>query len=243
MRMLASLPGYLATTDDDGVQLHQYTPSTLTATVPAGAVRLSMETEYPWDGLVRIRIEQAPEAEWALSVRVPAWAEGATVRVDGEPQPATAGSYASVSRSWRPGDTLELSLPMTVRFVEADERIDAVRDCVAIERGPVVFAVEQVDQGDGLVVDDLRLNAGEPASGEYRAELLDGIAVVTARGRAVQHAPEDWPYPPAGTASSPDGGSSGPGSSDGGDVEVIAVPYYSWANRGVGAMRVWLPRT
>jgi DUF1680 family protein len=232
MRTLASLPGYLATTDDDGVQLHQYAPSTLTATVPGGQARISVQTEYPWDGLLHVRIEEAPEAEWTLSLRVPAWAEGATLRVDGEEQAAAAGTYAAVTRSWRSGDTVELSLPMPVRFVEADERIDAVRDCVAIERGPIVFAVEHVDQGDGVVVDDLRLNPAEPASAEYRPELLSGVTVITARGRAVQQTPEDWPYPSAGEAGSPDGT----------DVEVSAVPYYSWANRGVGPMRVWLPR-
>jgi uncharacterized protein len=232
MRTLASLPGYLATTDDGGVQLHQYAPSSLTATVPGGEARISVETEYPWDGLVRIRIDEAPEAQWSLSVRVPAWAEGATLQVDGEEQPAPAGGYASVTRSWRPGDTVELSLPMTVRFVRADERIDAVRDCVAIERGPIVFAVEHVDQADGVVVDDLRLDPAGPASAEHRPDLLSGVTIVTARGRALRPTAEAWPYPPAGEASSPDGT----------DVEVTAVPYFSWANRGIGPMRVWLPR-
>jgi uncharacterized protein len=137
-----------------------------------------------------------------------------------------------VTRSWRSGDTVELFLPMTVRFVEADERIDAARDCVAIERGPVVFAVEHVDQGDGVVVDDLRLDPAGPASAEHRPDLLSGVTIVTARGRALRHTPEAWPYPPAGEASSPDGT----------DVEVTAVPYFSWANRGIGPMRVWLPR-
>jgi DUF1680 family protein len=232
MRTLASLPGYLATTDDDGLQLHQYAPSTLTATVPGGEVAVSVETDYPWDGLVRIRIEQAPDPEWTLSLRVPAWAQGATLEVDGESRPAAAGTYVSVTRSWRSGDTVELSLPMAVRFVGAHERIDAVRNCVAIERGPIVFAVEHVDQADGVVVDDLRLDPADPAADEYRADLLGGVAVVTARGRAVQHAAEDWPYPPAGA----------PGSPEGRDVQVTAVPYYSWANRGIGPMRVWLPR-
>jgi DUF1680 family protein len=238
MRTLASLPGYLATTDDDGVQLHQYAPSTLTAPVPGGEVRISVETEYPWDGLVRIRIEEAPKAEWTFSMRIPGWADGAVLQVDGEQQPASAGTYARVTRSWRPGDTVELSLPMRVRFVEADERVDAVRGCVAIERGPIVFAVEHVDQADGLVLDDLRLDPAAPASAEHRADLLSGVTVVTARGSALQHAPEDWPYPPADKAGSPAGGSS-----KGSDVEVTAVPYFSWANRAIGPMRVWLPRT
>jgi DUF1680 family protein len=232
MRTLASLPGYLATTDDDGLQVHQYAPSTLTAPVPGGEARISMETDYPWDGLVRVRIEHTPEAEWTLSLRVPAWAEGATLQVDGEEQPAPAGAYARVTRSWKPGDTIELSLPMTVRFVEADARIDAVRDCVAIERGPIVFAVEHVDQADGVVLDDLRLDPVGATSADHRPDLLSGVTVVTARGRAVQHPSQEWPYPPAGKAASPQGT----------DVEVTAVPYFSWANRGIGPMRVWLPR-
>src|SRR5206468_9172782 len=114
--------------------------------------------------------------------------------------PAAAAGYARVTRSWRPGDIVELSLPMTVRFVEADDRVDAVRGCVAIERGPLVFAVEHADQADGVVVDDLRLDPAGPASAEHRPDLLSGVTVVTARGRALRHAPQDWPYPPAGTA-------------------------------------------
>ncbi|HYJ74326.1 MAG TPA: beta-L-arabinofuranosidase domain-containing protein, partial [Kineosporiaceae bacterium] len=237
MRTLASLPGYLATTDDEGLQLHQYVPSDLTTPVAGGEVRISVETEYPWDGLVRIRIADAPEAPWCLALRVPAWAEGATVRVRGEEQPAAAGTYVRLTRSWRPGDVVELSLPMTVRFVEADERVDAVRGCVAIERGPLVFAVEHVDQADGVVVDDLRLDPAGPASADHRPDLLDGVTVVTARGRALPHAPHGRPYPPARTEASPDGRVD-----EGTDVEVTAVPYFSWANRGIGPMRVWLPR-
>jgi DUF1680 family protein len=233
MRTLASLPGYLATTDDDGVQLHHYAPSTVTAPVPSGEIQMSVETDYPWNGLVRVRIEQAPDAECTLSLRVPGWAEGATLQVDGEEQSVPGGAYASVTRSWRQGDAVELSLPMTVRFVEADERIDAVRGCVAIERGPLVFAVEHVDQADGAVVDDLRLDPAGPATAEHRPDLLSGVTVVTAHGHAVRHAPEDWPYPPAGEATSPRGT----------DVEVTAIPYFSWANRAIGPMRVWLPRT
>jgi len=233
MRTLASLPGYLATTDTDGVQLHQYAPGTVTAAVPGGEVRFSVETEYPWEGLVRVRVEQAPDSEWTLSMRVPGWAEGARLQVDGQEQSAPAGAYAQVTRSWRAGDTVELSLPMTVRFVAADERVDAVRGCVAIERGPIVFAVEHVDQADGLVVDDLRVDPSGPTTAEYRADLLDGVTVVTARGRADNHTTAEWPYRPDG---------DGP-AAYGRDVDVTAIPYFSWANRGVGPMRVWLPRT
>jgi uncharacterized protein len=120
-----------------------------------------------------------------------------------------------------------------VRFVEADERVDAVRGCVAIERGPVVFAVEHVDQADGVVIDDLRLDPTGATSATQHPELLSGVPVVTARGRALRHTAEQWPYPPVGISGAPDAT----------EVEVAAIPYFSWANRGIGPMRVWLPRT
>jgi DUF1680 family protein len=232
MRTLASLDGYVATTDPDGLQLHLYAPSTLTASVGADEVRVSIETQYPWDGLVRVRIEQAPPAPWTLSLRVPAWAEGASLSVNGTAQAVVPGSYAPVRRSWQSGDVLELALPMPVRLVEADERIDAVRGCVAIERGPLVYAVEQVDQVAGVLVDDLSLDAAGATGAEHRADVLGGVTVVSARGRAGKHTPARWPY----RAAAEPLGSARP------DVEVTAVPYFSWANRGVGAMRVWLPR-
>jgi DUF1680 family protein len=232
MRTLASLPGYLATTDADGLQLHQYTQSTVTVAVPGGEARISVDTDYPWDGVVRVRVEQSPSAEWTLSMRVPEWADGARLLVNGEEQEVSAGSYAAIRRSWNSGDVVELSLPMTVRFVEADERIGDARGSVAIERGPLVFAVEHVDQADGVVVDDLSVDPTGPTTAEYRPDLLAGVTVITARGRARTHTPRSWPYRPAGEGVP----------ADGREAEITAIPYFSWANRGIGPMRVWLPR-
>jgi uncharacterized protein len=229
MRTLSQLDSYLATTDDDGVQLHLYATSELTAAVADGQVRLSIETDYPWDGVIRVRVDEAPAAEWTLSLRVPTWAQGAVVRDNGEHE-VTAGTYASVRRVWQAGDVVELVLPMGVRLVAPDERIDAVRGCVAVERGPLVYAVEQVDH-DGAVVDDLRVNvAGSPRS-EHRPDLLEGVTVVQLQGRTAAHEGDAWPYP----AATDRGGSTS-------DVPVTAVPYFAWANRGIGPMRVWLPR-
>jgi DUF1680 family protein len=232
MRTLASLPGYLATTDAEGLQLHQYAQGTVTAAVADGEARISVETDYPWDGLVRVRVEQTPPAVWTLSLRVPGWADGAGLRVDGVRRPVSAGSSASVRRSWRAGDTVELSLPMTVRLVEADERVDAVRGCVALERGPVVYAVEQADLPAGVPLDDLRLDTTADTAAEYRDDLLGGVTVVSARGRAGDHVAGGWPYRPARAAD------TAPGTA----VALVAVPYFAWANRGIGPMRVWLPR-
>jgi DUF1680 family protein len=122
---------------------------------------------------------------------------------------------------------------MAVRTVRADERVDAVRGCLAIERGPIVYAVEQADQADGVVVDDLRLDPTGPMDAEHRADLLGGVTVVSARGRVGEHPAAGWPYR--------DGADDGPAPADT-DVQVTAVPYFAWANREIGPMRVWLPR-
>jgi uncharacterized protein len=228
MRTLASLGGYLATTDPDGVQLHLYAAST----VETDEVRLSVETDYPWDGTVRVRVDRAPDAEWTLSLRVPAWAEGASLTAGGDRQDAAAGTYALVRRRWQVGDVVELVLPMPVRLTAADERVDAVRGCVAVERGPLVYAVEQVDQADGVQVDDVRVDPAGRADAEHHADLLTGVTVVSVAGRATRHTVAGWPYPAAADRPAPAGT----------DVRLTAVPYFAWANRGIGPMRVWLPR-
>ena len=209
MRTLSGLGGRLATTDADGVQLHLYAA----AAVEAGGLRLAVETDYPWDGVVRVRVEEAPDRDRTLSLRVPGWAAGATLSAGGEDHPAEPGTYASVRRRWRPGEVVELVLPMPVRFTAADRRADAVRGCLAVERGPLVHAVEQVDQ-DGVAVDDLRLDPAGRVQAEHRPGLLGGVTVVRLAGRSAV---------------------------DGTPVTITAVPYFAWANRGIGPMRVWLP--
>jgi DUF1680 family protein len=232
MRTLSSLGGYLATTNDDGIQIHLFAEGAISADVGGGEARLAVETVYPWEGLVQVRVDETPDAEWSLSMRVPAWAEGAVLAVNSEAHHVDAGSYATVRRAWRSGDVVELTLPMEVRLQVADERIDTVRGCVAIERGPLVYAVEQVDQASGVVVDDLHLDASGATHTEHRDDLLGGVTVISLRGRQLDHATGAWPY----------GRAEQRAAALGDEVEVVAVPYFAWANRGIGPMRVWLPR-
>ena len=240
MRTLASLDSYLATTDADGVQLHLYAPSEFVIGTGGDQVRLTVRTDYPWDGRIRVDVDETPDREWTLSLRVPAWAQGATLTVGGEEQHATAGSYARLRRRWHAGETVELTLPMRVRLTTADDRIDAVRGCVAIERGPLVYAVEQVDQPDGVVLDDLRVDVGQPCTVEHRPDLLGGVSTVGVRGWVGRHDAAPWPYRNDGQPN--DGQQNDGHQSAGNPVEVTAVPYFAWANREVGPMRVWLPK-
>lgn len=237
-RTLAGLAAYVATVDDDGLQLHQYAPAAIRTTLPGGTpVALDVETGYPRDGVVRVRVRSDADAPWTLTMRVPAWAEHArlVVRQAGAAsfeRPAGPGSV-SVGRAFRDGDVVELHLPMAPRFTGADPRIDAVRGCLAVERGPEVLCLESVDLAgatDGRVDDvvAVRLDPARPPQ-----EIGDRV-VVRLRHRPV--ATRQWPYGPA--ASQPMAAAD---DDDGEELVVPLVPYHEWAERGPSTMRVWLP--
>lgn len=236
MRTLASLDGYLASHDENGIQLHQYATGAVRATVAGADVALDITTEYPWDGLVRVELSGTSAEEWTLSLRIPAWANGASLTVNGESHPADAGDYARITRSWSDGDTVELTLPMEAREIVADPRVDAVRGCIALERGPLVYALEQND--NRVPVEDLRFEPGTGVSPQHRQGLLGGVTTLETTGRTVAAPPSSssghWPYTTRNetTDASPSGDT----------VDATLIPYYAWANRNIGAMRVWIPR-
>lgn len=160
-RTFASLGAYIATADDDGVQLHQYAPATVRTTLPDGrAIALDVETGYPVDGSIRVTIVE--DAEFTLTLRVPAWASDAVLRVqsaDGVTQHPAARGTVEVHQAFRAGDVVELALPLAPRVTSPDLRVDAVRGCVVVERGPEVLALESIDFGADVVD---AVVAGEP---------------------------------------------------------------------------------
>ena len=244
MRALSSLDHYLSTQDSGGVQLHQYAAGT----VRALPVELAVATDYPWDGLVEVRVAAAPSRPWTLSLRVPAWCGSPTATLNGRPvpQPPRPGEYLRLHRTWQPGDRVVLDFPMPVRRTVADERVDAVRGCEALERGPLVYCVEQRDLPAGVGVEDLRLAPGT-VEAQWRPDLLGGVCVALAPGQ-VAEAPDPpaagLPYHPAGLHHSPGlYQPAGAGLRPQRTIQFTAIPYHTWANRDLGPMRVWLPRS
>ena len=220
-RTFASLGAYVASSSDDGVQLHQYATGTVRAVLPAGEVSLRVRTAYPDEGRIRVEALAAPQAAWTLTLRVPAWAADATVRgSDGEVREVAPG-YVSVSGP-ATGGVVELELPVQARWTRADPRVDAVRGQVAVERGPVVMALESVDLGDDVAT--ARVLTDVPP--------VDDAAGVRVPVRRAALVDEDWPYgqAPAGGAAPSDT-----------ETLVPLVPYHSWAERGPSTMRVWMP--
>ncbi|MFI5734886.1 glycoside hydrolase family 127 protein [Kribbella sp. NPDC051587] len=218
-RLLASLHGYAATSDVSGLQLHLLSAGTFATDTMTAVV----ETGYPWDGDVVVTVSGQGE----LAIRVPTWAAdadltvtGATVLVDPEP-----GAYLRVA--CEDGARVRLKLPMTPRLIRADERVDAVRGCVAIARGPIVYCVEQADLPDGVLIEQLRLDTSVPITEE---RVPDDLTPVRLRLAAIARPLDTDLY----AAYQPDLPAGTP-------ITVTAIPYHAWANRGPGAMRVWLP--
>jgi uncharacterized protein len=215
-RLLASLNIYLATVDGDGVRIHQYANAVVRTRLDDGRrIGLRMQTEYPETGTVAVRVTETTGGPWTLALRVPAWARGA--RLDGE---VVEPGFAVVRRDFAVGDELRLELPVGPRWTFPDPRIDAVRGCVAVERGPVVLCAEAVgDEPDNL--DDLTVDVTTPP--------VDTPEGVTVRAKYTTPAENGWPY----------------GAERGGaaiEVPLRLVPYHRWARRGPSTMRVWLPR-
>jgi DUF1680 family protein len=234
MRTVASLGGYLATVDGTGLQLHLYAPAELSVPVGDGQVRATVQTAYPLDGAVDITIEQSPARPWTLSLRIPAWCRDASVDVAGELHDAVPDDdgYVRITRPWSSGDLVRLVLPMPVRLTVAHPAVDAVRGSVAIERGPITYCLESVDQSQDVNLDAVELVAGAPLRVSRRDDLLGGTVVIEADGLVR----DDSGWAGAGWASL--GEEPAPSTRE---VVLTAIPYYLWANRGPSAMRVWVP--
>ena len=231
MRLIASFPHYIATWDSGGVQIHQYASLDLHHMTAHGPIHLSMTTSYPWEGDIRLSIDDTTDQPWTLSLRVPEWCDSASISVgDRAATIARGGMYVRLRRRWRQGDRVVLRLAMGARFTEASPLVDAVQGRVAVERGPLVYCFEQRDQ---------------PARADLALTRVDESASVAELRRdgpisdAVWLQVDGWAPPP------PDRSLYRPVARDAEastSVRLWALPYFMWANRGKGPMRVWMPR-
>lgn len=224
-RLMASLHTYAATGDAAGLQLHLYAQGAFAAAGHA----VDVTTEYPWDGAVTVTVTETSGEPWTLALRIPAWCTDA--RVD-DPAALTAGGYLRIHRTWKAGDQVRLVLDMPPRLVAAHPRVDAVRGTVAITRGPLVYCLEHADLPStltGVVFEDLQLDATAPIETVHDGHPIAPVALATrvavrAAETGTLYRPAADPAPPATVTAT-----------------VAAVPYYLWANRGPGPMRVWIP--
>lgn len=217
-RTLATWHTYVATAGERELTLLQYTACRVDDGRDLG---VEVTTAYPDDGHVAVRVTRAPAGLVTLRLRVPSWATGAVLREGGRSAVVPPG-YAVIERELVEGETIELALPVTPRFTWPDDRIDALRGCVAVERGPLVLCAESLDLPPDTTLDDLWVTPGTTPTEK------DGT--VTVRAVADRRITERWPYAPTPTTPSVRT-----------PVELPLIPYHQRAERGPSAMRVWLP--
>ena len=232
-RLLAQLGGYIVAAGADAIDIALYIASAGEVTLGDGRqVPLRIETAYPWQETVRITVG-ADVADLALRLRIPAWCGGATGAVGEGPATAAAPGFHELRRDWRAGEVVTLTLPMPARLVANHPYVTENLGRVALFRGPVLYCVEQTDHPATDIRD---LHAPDPAAlrAEWRPELLGGVVTLVGPTTAARPAPA-WTGALDAPAATPATAAPQP-------APLVAIPYYAWANREPGRMRVWLPR-
>jgi DUF1680 family protein len=234
-RTLASLPGYFYSTADDGVYVHLYDNSEMKWKLHSGTpITLTQETKYPWEGTVRLAVKPAKADEFTIYVRIPSWSQNSTVSVNGkEVDGAKAGRYLPIRRPWSATDVIKLRFDMTPQVIRANPAVTDDTGRIAVQRGPRVFCIEQLDQTAGLTPADFyRYSARlqSETTEHYDPNLLDGVLTLQHPGSYSAPQPADALYSANVTAKDQDTATF-----------LKLIPYYAWANREESSMQVWIP--
>jgi len=228
-RFFPSIGRYAYNQSADGLWVNLYIGGTASATLANGQkVTVKQTTNYPWEGHVKLQVSAEIPQEFTLHLRLPAWASGSTVTLNGKKiSPPISKGYAAINRKWSPSDVLELSLPLQIERLEANPNVLQSRGQVALRRGPLIYCLEQPDNKTD--VDRIALPVAANLTAHFEPTLLGGVTVITGQGRA--QAPSEWTrqlYRPVHAAG------------DAEPVAIRAIPYCVWGNRGQQKMKVWL---
>jgi len=226
-RLIMSLGKYMYTSDDKNIYTHLYIAGEAELETGNGKVVIEQRTDYPWTGDVSFRLKEAPEGEFGLGLRIPGWCRKAHVKVNGESIDISGKinkGYAVITRSWKAGDTVELFLEMPVELVEANPNVRCNAGKVAIQRGPVVYCLEEADNGKNL--SSIVIDSDKPLVAEYDRDFFGGAVII--KGTASRDSESGW-----------EGKLYRLHQKNTETFTFKAIPYYLWANRGEGEMQVW----
>jgi DUF1680 family protein len=238
-RLVASMGDYIYGVSDKGLWVNLFVGSNTTLKYGKVDVPVKLETNYPWDGNVKLTLDPKSKVKFAVHVRIPGWATGEaapgdlykfegksntsfTLALNGKPATYTMEKgYATIDREWKKGDQLELILPMDVKRIVSRPELKQDEDRVALQRGPLVYCVEGADNNGKAW--DLILPDNAAFKTTFQKDLLNGVTTIQFQAPSIQVSPD--------------------GLSVTNQLKTItAIPYYSWANRGQNPMQVWLPR-
>ncbi|MGI5893292.1 MAG: glycoside hydrolase family 127 protein [Candidatus Merdivicinus sp.] len=226
-RLVSSLGGYISTVRNDAVFLHLYTGCSTELELNGCKTGMVIDSNYPWDGTIKIRFTPDQPTEFTAALRIPGWCRHYQVTVDGKhTEGEQRDGYLYLRRLWIAGEELVLTLDMTPALIAANPRVRETAGMLAVMRGPVVYCAEEADNGTDL--HNLRLIPNGKLSAQWEPDLLNGVVTITADGeRLTSQWDADDLYHPSD-------------SEEWKAVSIRLIPYYAWNNRGKGEMRVWL---
>lgn len=226
-RLLLSLPGYIYQISEDTLYVNLYIGNEANLTVNHQSIKVNQVSDYINKGTTRLQLQLEAEGSFKLALRAPKWSSKVEVLVNGEMMNSTevVDGYIVLDRQWNNNDEVEVRFDMTPRLMVANRKVREDAGRVSLTRGPQVYCLEEVDNGENL--SDIALQVNQKISAEYQAELLEGVHVL--KGKAIRTKPlkQDSLYVEIKEVQTE-------------EVEVTAVPYYAWNNRGVGEMMVWI---
>ena len=229
IRLISSLEDYVYSVNSNDLFVHLYVGGSLETEINQKTVRMETVTDYPWDGKVLFTIDADEDADFALRLRVPGWCQKYTVKVNGELlDPAVTDGYAVISRTWRKGDQVEFVMEMKPQIIRANPHIYEDAGKIAVSRGPLIYCLEEADNSDNL--HNIRLGSEPCFTEEWKPGKLGGIVELKSSG--LKETDEGWgetAYSAVKTISTQ-------------LVTLTWIPYYAWANRTPGEMRVWIRR-
>jgi uncharacterized protein len=236
-RFMASVPGYVYATDDQNIYVNLFAAGKALIVLGKDTVALSQETRYPWDGEVVITIDKPTDNKFGLKIRIPGWAQNQAVPSDlyqfvdqvnekysiklngREKSPEVVNGYVVVKNNWKQGDQVEINFPMPVRKIKANDQVKNDVGKLAYQRGPLVYCFEDKDNNNDWMFNDF-VSADAPVESRFEASLLGGIVTLSVKGNKVER---------KGDSKSIE------------YVDLKAIPYYAWNNRGTADMLIWMP--
>jgi DUF1680 family protein len=232
VRTIAKAHGWAYSISDEGLWVNLYGANVLETELADGTrLKLTQETDYPWDGKVTMTVNAPDKKQFTLMLRIPDWTKDAGLRINGRSvqgdlQP---GRYFELNRIWSAGDCIELDLPMRVQLIEAHPLVEEARNHVAIKRGPVVYCLESPDLPETVKVSEVAIPADIDLKAEFKKDFMGGVTIL--KGQALALWEGNWTnrlYREKQTQPEQ-------------KANIRLIPYYAWSNRGISEMTVWLP--
>jgi uncharacterized protein len=238
-RFVPAIPGYIYAVTDKDLYVNLFMSNNAAITLGKSKIKISQQTNFPWNGDVKITVDPEKSLKFNLRIRIPGWSgneavpgglyrfidentDSYKVTVNGmQSESVLSEGYIVIGRKWKPGDKVEISFPVNVRRVAADERVKDDREKLAFQRGPFIYCAEWPDNNNGNVL-DLVVRKDAPYSLEYDSTLLGGTEIIKTSGEQTKRS-MDGKIDLLGTE------------------PVKLIPYALWNNRGPGQMMVWIP--